>query len=89
MNEIRIIYSSRFQKNYAKLPKKIREQFDERLKIFCSDSKHPLLRDHALKGNFIGLRAFSISGDYRAIYRAMEPNIILLGDIGTHSQVYE
>lgn len=86
---MRVLYSSRFRKNYEKLPKKIRDQFDERLKIFCSDSKHPLLKDHALKGNLLGLRAFSVTGDCRAIYHPMDPNIAFFEAIGTHSQVYE
>lgn len=64
------------------------EQFKERWMIFEQNSKDPLLKDHALKGNLKGFRAFSITGNIRLMYKKEKDNIILY-DIGTHNQVYK
>lgn len=59
----------------------------ERLSMFITNPRHPLLHDHALKGNRSGHRSFSVTGDIRIIYRVIDDAIELL-DIGTHNQVY-
>ncbi|MBI2634153.1 type II toxin-antitoxin system RelE/ParE family toxin [Candidatus Peregrinibacteria bacterium] len=43
---------------------------------------------HPLKGNFVGYRAFSVTGDYRVIYRIIDTQTVKLVGIGTHSQIY-
>ena len=43
--------------------------------------------DHALTDKLAGKRAFSITGEIRAIYVELDDCIVLL-DIGTHNQVY-
>ncbi len=86
---MKIIFSKRFQKRYKKLPKNLREQFDKRIDLFKENSNNPILCDHALKGNFLGLRAFSVSGDCRVTYKMLDEKVIYLGDIGKHSQIYE
>ncbi|MBI5620956.1 type II toxin-antitoxin system mRNA interferase toxin, RelE/StbE family [Candidatus Gottesmanbacteria bacterium] len=68
----------------AKLVKKTRN----RIQIFMDNPKHPLLRDHALKGGKEGLRAFSVTGDIRITYRRTNENEAEFLDIGTHNQVY-
>ncbi|MDO8609629.1 MAG: type II toxin-antitoxin system mRNA interferase toxin, RelE/StbE family [bacterium] len=49
--------------------------------------QNPLLKDHKLIGSLNGLRAFSITGDVRVVYR-IEGDILELYDIGSHNQVY-
>lgn len=48
------------------------------------------MHDHALIGNMGGYRSFSVTGDYRIIYRIEENGdiVFVFIDIGTHSQVY-
>lgn len=45
------------------------------------------LDDHALVGTMKGLRAFSIGGDLRVVYRETDTHYELL-DVGSHNQVY-
>lgn len=63
------------------------QKFDERIKLFLTDSSHPILKDHQLKGNKIGFRSFSITGDMRIVYYTKEGRISFV-DIVTHNQVY-
>ncbi|MBU1703450.1 type II toxin-antitoxin system mRNA interferase toxin, RelE/StbE family [Patescibacteria group bacterium] len=85
---MRIFFTSGFQKKFIKLPLNIQEQFGVRIDLFIEDSSHPSLKVHPLKGNLAGLRAFSVSGDCRVIYRLLDRDSIELISIGTHSQIY-
>ena len=83
-----IIFTNSFKSKFDKLPKKIQEKFENRLEIFIKKPTHPLLKTHSLKGNLLGLRAFSVTGNYRVLYRMINPLTAKLIDIGTHNQVY-
>lgn len=56
--------------------------------MFMDNPRHPLLRDHALKGAKEGLRAFWVTGDVRIIYHRIGEDEVEFLDIGTHAQVY-
>ena len=77
----------RFDKNFQKLPKKIQESCVERVKLFMGDRSNPLLRDHALRGSMVGKRAFSITGDYRVVYK-VEGEYAIFMRVGKHARVY-
>ncbi len=62
-------------------------KFDERLRLFLSNARHPLLNDHQLSGSKKSYRAFSVTGDIRVVYR-IEGDVVRLYDIATHNQVY-
>ncbi len=83
-----IVKSKRFDKQYAKLSKRVQHQFDERLILFVRDPKNSLLRIHSLAGEFIGLQSFNVNADVRVIYEVQGNTIVLLVAIGTHSQLY-
>lgn len=83
-----IQYTPKFKKQYKKLPKKFREQFDDRLILFVENPTNPLLRVHPLKGSFSGYWSMNISGDLRALYLKRGEEIIIFALIGTHSQLY-
>lgn len=85
---MKIAYSLHFLKRFQKLASKIQIRFKERLEFFLKNPYHPLLKNHPLKGDWIGCRAFSVTGDFRVIYRALSKDEIKLLDIGTHPQVY-
>ncbi|KKQ37311.1 MAG: Plasmid stabilization system [Candidatus Roizmanbacteria bacterium GW2011_GWA2_37_7] len=79
-----------FIKNYKKriLPHpNLDKKFEEKFNLFIADSKNPKLKDHKLFGSFKGLRAFSVTGNVRVVYRIVE-DVIELYDIGSHNQVY-
>jgi addiction module RelE/StbE family toxin len=61
--------------------------FEKRLRLFLADPKQSILKDHGLTGTLKGLRAFSLGGDMRVIYRKTK-SVVELFDIGSHNQVY-
>lgn len=70
------------------LPKRnLVNRFKSRLEIFLADRENPVLFDHRLDGKMKNLRAFSIAGDIRVIYKLDGEDLYLL-DIGSHNQVY-
>ncbi|PID34910.1 MAG: type II toxin-antitoxin system mRNA interferase toxin, RelE/StbE family [candidate division SR1 bacterium] len=88
---MRILRHKLFLKSFDKVPKKIQYQAIERLEIFLDHPFDPILRNHALKGKWIGFRSIDISGDYRIIFRELSDGkyeLVELVKIGTHSQLY-
>ena len=82
-----IHFSTRFEKNRAKLPRKVREQLSERLRLFGEDPSHPLLKNHALGGEYEGRRSINVTGNYRAIYYEENGSYFFLR-VGTHPELY-
>ena len=79
-----------FRKHYQKRIKQtpsLDKRFEERYLLFLKDPTNPILKDHVLKGDKLGMRSFSITGDIRVVYNFLE-NTAYFVDIGTHSQVY-
>ncbi len=87
---MQIKYHKDFVKNYKKRiahnPKLV-SQFQKQLAKFVVNSDDPTLRDHKLIGEKHELRAFSITGDIRVVYKVANDEIRLY-DIGSHNQVY-
>ena len=83
-----VVTHKTFDKQFKKLPKAQVRQFETRITLFKSNPSHPQLRDHALTGEFRGMRSFSVSGDIRVIYVRKGKAVILLVQIGTHSELY-
>lgn len=83
-----IRYTSRFKKQYQKLPSKIQKQFDDRLNLYIKDPANIQLKIHPLKGEYAGYWSMNVSGDFRALYRREGDEVIIFGLIGTHSKLY-
>ena len=82
-------FTKKFEKQYNKAPKKIRNVFEFRLKLFMSDKLSPTLNNHHLTGKFAGYRSINVTSDWRAIFRGLEGGEIVYFDLlGTHSQLY-
>jgi len=80
----------KFEKNFQSRISsnlKLKKQFQTRLKLFTEGVRDYPLDDHPLVGTKKGLRAFSIGGDLRVVYRETEDHYEFL-DIGSHNQVY-
>lgn len=75
-----------YKKRFSHLPN-IQKKFDDRVRLFEKDSNDPILDDHALTGEKLGFRAFSITGDIRVVYYLYR-GIAYFVDIGSHNQVY-
>ncbi len=85
---MQIFFTERFKKNFVVLPIKTQKQFEKRIALFIENPRSSILRTHFLKGNLVGFRAFSVTGDYRVIYKLIGHDSVKLVDIGTHNQVY-
>ena len=87
---MRIARHKHFRKNFQKriLPyPSLVAKFEERLKLFLSDSLSPLLNDNQLTGDKRDYRPFSVTGNIRVVYK-IEGDLLRLYDIGSHNQVY-
>ena len=88
---IEVTFDPEFKKVFSKriaFDPKLSSKFQERLKLFCVNTRNPILRDHQLVGTMRYYRSFSITGDVRVIYRVIDDNTVAFVDIGTHNQVY-
>jgi len=84
---MRPYYHPRFEKKFRKLPKKIQDQFEERLVIFLRDMFSPILNNHSVESAYPGWRSINITGDYRALFE-IKDNTVVFTKIGTHSELY-
>ena len=79
-----IFYSSKFAKEFKKLPKNIIKTAIEKEKLFKLDPLHPSLRLHELHGKFKGIWSISITAGYRIIFKRQKNGDILFISIGKH-----
>jgi addiction module RelE/StbE family toxin len=85
-----VLRHRQFEKNYRSRVspnQKLVKQFEQRLTLFMQGVRDYPLDDHALIGTMKGLRAFSVGGDIRVVYRETDEYYEFL-DIGSHNQVY-
>ena len=85
-----IIRGRKFEKNFRNRISpnpKLKKQFATLLELFKEGVRDYPLDDHPLVGSMKGLRAFSVGGDLRVVYREKDEHYEFL-DIGSHNQVY-
>ncbi len=75
----------RFDRNYRKLPKRIKEAAKEKERIFREDAFHPSLETHKLHGKDKDTWAFSINRKYRIKFLFLKNDAVLFLDIGDHT----
>ncbi|PIQ78663.1 type II toxin-antitoxin system mRNA interferase toxin, RelE/StbE family [Candidatus Peregrinibacteria bacterium CG11_big_fil_rev_8_21_14_0_20_41_10] len=85
---MQIFYTKNFKRKLQHLPVKLQAKFITQLNLLLDNPRQSTLKVHPLKGNLAGLRAFSVTGDCRVVYKIQKPDTIILIDIGSHSQVY-
>ena len=78
-----------FDKQYSKLTSKTKTSFKNRLQLFMLNPFDVALRNHALKGKYLGYRSIDVTGDVRLLYKQENGDIYILAFIGTHSQLYK
>jgi len=83
-----ISFHRHFGKSYKKFPKKVQEQFKERLKLFIDDPFDPMLGNHALHGGYAGFRSINVTGDIRAIYKVLDESSVEFALLDSHSNLY-
>ncbi len=88
---MKVKFHAKFIKNYRKRilsNKKLDNQVKIKIEQFKINPNNPILKDHNLTGTKKGLKAFSLTGDIRIIYRPSSDNEVVFMDIGSHNQVY-
>ncbi len=88
---MKIRLNRKFEKSYKAritLNQKLVLQTKERIDLFATDTKNPILKDHGLLGAKRELRAFSVTGDIRIVYMPISDDEVEFLDIGSHNQVY-
>ena len=85
---MRVVFQKSFEKQYKKLPKKIREQFNIRLTLLLDNQHNPQLHIHKLRGVHTGLWSLNVTGEIRVIFDKSHESIITFIAIGSHSELY-
>ncbi len=85
---MKIEFHKKFTKKFKKFPRKVQEQFYERLVIFEADPFNELLNNHAVHYPYEGSRSINITGDIRALYEISSDTFIFI-HIGSHSDLYK
>jgi addiction module RelE/StbE family toxin len=79
-------FQKRLKQRYGHQSKVI-ERLRLHLELFSQGVRKEPINDHPLTGKLKGLRAFSVGGDVRVVYRETESHYEFL-DVGSHNQVY-
>ena len=85
---MKIVFHKKFTKQFDKLPKKIQEQFYEKLVIFEIDPFNSSLKNHLIHYPYDECRSINITGDIRALYETID-DITLFIRVGSHSELYK
>ena len=86
---MKIDFHKKFTKKLKKLPKKLQEQFYEKLEIFEINPFAQILNNHAVHYPYEGCQSINITGDIRALYETVDDNRIIFVYIGSHSELYK
>ena len=81
---MKILYLSKFEKEYKRLPDKIKEIAEKKEKIFRKNPFNPQLRAHKLHGELNEFWAFSINHQYRIIFDFADKKTVRLYSVGKH-----
>jgi len=81
-------FTKRFEKEFKKLDGRQKSAFYLKLRLWMDNPHDKSLRDHALKGKYIGYRSIDIAPNLRALYYVKGDVQVIFGFIGTHSQLY-
>jgi mRNA-degrading endonuclease RelE of RelBE toxin-antitoxin system len=83
IREIRI--TSQFERQYRKLPKRIKQIAKDKESIFRKDPFDPRLNTHKLHGKEKEAWAFSITRSYRIKFIFLKERTVLFLEVGTHN----
>ncbi|MEK7501389.1 MAG: type II toxin-antitoxin system mRNA interferase toxin, RelE/StbE family [Patescibacteria group bacterium] len=85
---MKILYHSKFLKQYKRLDNFIQDLAEEREIIFRDNPFDSRLKTHKLSGRFEGYYAFSVNYSYRIIFNFVGENTVKFFQVGTHN-IYE
>ncbi len=79
-----IYYTTKFAREYKKLPLAIQREAEKREVIFRKNPFDPRLRTHKLKGQLNRFWSFSVTYGYRIIFQFDEDENVWFHAIGDH-----
>ena len=82
-------FTKSFVKQLEKMPVQKRKQVRAAVALFMVDVAAPALRNHKLKGRWLGYSSISAGGDLRLHFKVVTKNSVLFVEVGTHSQLYK
>ena len=82
---MRIFYSSKFERDYRKLPDHIKKIAEVKERAFRKNPFDPQLNTHKLNGRLKEFWALSINQKYRIIFEFADKNTVWFHSIGDHS----
>ena len=82
---MQIFYSSKFEREYRKLPEDIKKIAEIKERIFRKNPFDPQLNTHKLGGRLKSFLAFSINQKYRIIFEFADQNTVWFHSIGDHT----
>lgn len=85
---MKIYYSSKFAKEYKKIPRNIKLKAENKEIIFRKNPFDSRLKTHRLKGILKDFWAFSIDYQYRIIFEFRDYQTVWFHSVGTH-EIYE
>lgn len=85
---MKIFLSTKFQKNYEKLPRDIKKAAKAQERIFLKNPFHPRLDTHKLHGKERDCWSYSVTYKIRIIFVFTKPGEVLYLNIGPHDAVY-
>lgn len=85
---MKIYYSSKFEREYKKLPIKVKDLAEKKEKVFRLDPFDSSLKTHKLTGKLKDFWSFSIDESNRIIFEFAEKNIVWFHAVGSH-EIYK
>ena len=82
-------FSKTFNKQFEKLPLKKQVLAKAAVGVYLQDLNAASLRNHPLKGEWLGYHSISAGGDLRLHFKMINENTVLFVAVGSHSQLYK
>ncbi|HBB76743.1 MAG: hypothetical protein A2186_01100 [Candidatus Levybacteria bacterium RIFOXYA1_FULL_41_10] len=79
-----IHYSSKFAKEYKRLPLKVKKSAEVKEKLFRKNPFAASLKTHKLTGKLKSYHSFSIDYHYRIIFEFLDKDTVAFYSVGTH-----
>jgi len=83
-----IYYTSKFERSFRNIPRKVQKEAAAKEKVFRKNPFHPTLKTHRLKGPLRDFYSFSVDYRFRIVFAFENRNEVTFVDIGDHS-VYQ
>jgi addiction module RelE/StbE family toxin len=86
---MKVIFHSHFIKKYSKLSKNIRAKTDEKLFLFETDTRNPILNTHQLNGVWKDHWSINITGNIRAVFIFIANDTVQFVEVDNHNNLYK